>query len=248
MALLVLLSSPQGAITQSPALTNLPATFAGNLPCADCPGIRYQLDLYPDGTFLSRMAYEDRKTHFDDRGRWEAVNNGKVIALHGTGSSVQKLAVDDHDTLRQLDSNGNEIVSKLNFDLKRAPKFAPIPPQENVKVSLENTDWMLTRLGNTATPTERQHAPHFVLDPKSHRVSGSSGCNRLMGSYEAKNDQLRFSQMAGTRMACVEGMDSEKAFLEALSQVHRWKITGRNLELLNEAGDPVARFTASDSN
>ena len=244
--LLILLRAHGGAMAQSPALTNLPATFAANLPCADCPGIRYHLDLYPDGTFSSRMVYEDRNARFDDHGRWEAVDNGKVIALHGGGGSVQKLAVSDNDTLRQLDSNGNEIASTLNYDLKRAPKFAPIGHQGKVNVSLENTDWKLTRLGNTTAAL--QHQPYFLLDPKIHRVSGSSGCNRLMGDYETNNDQLRFSHMAGTRMACVQGMDSEKAFLDALGQVQRWKITGRNLDLLDAAGDPVARFTASDSN
>jgi uncharacterized lipoprotein YbaY len=34
------------------ALGALPATFAGELPCADCPGIRYQLDLLQDGAFF----------------------------------------------------------------------------------------------------------------------------------------------------------------------------------------------------
>jgi heat shock protein HslJ len=52
------------------------------------------------------------------------------------------------------------------------------------------------------------------------------------------------SQMAGTRMACQEGSDTEKAFLGALEQVHAWKIMGQHLELFDASGALVARFEA----
>jgi heat shock protein HslJ len=75
-----------------------------------------------------------------------------------------------------------------------------------------------------------------------HHVRGSGGCNRLMGSYEAKGAQLTFSQMATTRMACAQGMDTEKALVEALATVKGWKITGQQLELLEGDGQVVASF------
>ncbi len=56
-------------------------------------------------------------------------------------------------------------------------------------------------------------------------------------------DTLTFGQMAGTMMACAQGMDSEKAFLEALGQVNKWK-TGQHLELFDARGKLVARFEA----
>ena len=65
-----------------------------------------------------------------------------------------------------------------------------------------------------------------------------------MGSYELNGDTLTFGQMAGTMMACLEGMDTEKAFLEALGQVKKWKIVGQHLELFDAAGKLVARFEA----
>jgi heat shock protein HslJ len=45
-------------------------------------------------------------------------------------------------------------------------------------------------------------------------------------------------------MACAEGMETEKAFLEALGRVSGWKIAGQQLELLDTAGNVVARFEA----
>ena len=110
---------------------------------------------------------------------------------------------------------------------------------------LENTYWKLTRLGETAvTVAPQQREPHFILNPTSRRVGGSGGCNRLTGSYELAGDTLRFGQMAGTMMACVDGMDTEKAFLDALGQVNKWKITGQHLELFDAAGKLVVRFEA----
>ena len=110
---------------------------------------------------------------------------------------------------------------------------------------LENTYWKLTNLGNTRVAASSQEKePHFILNSETRRVSGSGGCNRLTGSYELNGDHLKFSQMASTMMACLEGMDTEKAFLQALEQVNTWKIEGQQLELFDAAGNLVARFEA----
>ena len=63
-----------------------------------------------------------------------------------------------------------------------------------------------------------------------------------MGSYELHGDRLTFSQMAGTMMACLEGIETEKAFLDVLKQVNRWKITEQERELFDAACNPVASF------
>lgn len=225
-----------------PALSALPATFIGTLPCADCPGIRYQLNLYPDHTFSSRMIYEERNTSFDSRGQWDVAAD-KVLSLHDSQGSVQKYAVRDEGILRQLDASGHEIDSKLNFDLKRAPAYSPIDHSGKVATPLEQTDWNLTWLSQANIGSSpQQRVAYFVLDPSSHRVSGSGGCNRLTGSYELDGDQLKFTQMAGTMMACLQGMDTEKIFLQALGQVKTWKISGENLVLLDARGRALARF------
>ena len=110
---------------------------------------------------------------------------------------------------------------------------------------LENTYWKLTRLGDAPVMVgEKQREPHFVLNSETRRVGGSGGCNRLVGSYELKGDRLTFGQMAGTMMACLEGGDTEKAFLAALRQVNTWKIVGQHLEVFDAAGNLLARFEA----
>jgi heat shock protein HslJ len=228
------------------ALSNLPASFTGALPCADCPGIRYRVDLMPDNTFTSCMTYEERNVSFSDHGHWRLSDDGKKIVLEGShDEKSDQYAVRDSNTLHKLDAEGHEIESKLNYDLTRESRFTPVSDCPTGNLSLENTNWKLTHLaGAPITSASQQEEAYFVLDPKTHRVSGSSGCNRLMGSYELTGDHLTFSQMASTMMACIKGMDTEKKFLDALGQVKTWKISGKGLLLSDAQGKVMARFSA----
>ena len=243
------IAQKQGAAAKLPAISGLPATFAGTLPCADCPGILYQVNLFPDHTFVSRMTYQERATRSEDKGRWDLASDGKTLALHGQRGAPEKFVLLDIDTLRKLDANGHEIQSRLNlnYDLKRAPLFEPIESngKETSATSLENTYWKLIELGDVAVEVaNQQQEPHFVLNSETHRVSGTGGCNRLMGSYTLNGENLVFSQVAGTMMACVKGMETESAFLQIFSQVNSWKMRGQRLELYDAAGKRVARFEA----
>jgi heat shock protein HslJ len=110
---------------------------------------------------------------------------------------------------------------------------------------LEKTEWRLAWLSGTkiesGTP---QQMPYIQLDPDSHRVSGSGGCNRLMGGYELAGDHLKFTQMAMTRMACIHGGDTEANFAKALDQVTQWKIAKGTLLLMDADQHVLAKFSA----
>ena len=109
---------------------------------------------------------------------------------------------------------------------------------------LEKTEWKLTWLGTTkiesGTP---QLAPYIQLDPESHRVSGSGGCNRLMGGYELEGDHLKFTQMAMSRMACIDGGDTESKFAKVLDQVTSWKMEKGKLLVMDADGHVLAKFS-----
>jgi len=121
-------------------------------------------------------------------------------------------------------------------------EFEPFPA---ASASLENTDWRLTRLGEAAVAAaSQQREPYFVLSSKSHRVSGSGGCNRFTGSYQLNGDELTFGPIVTTLMACPEGMDTEKAFLKALTETKTWKLTEQKLELFDAHGKLLASFEA----
>jgi heat shock protein HslJ len=141
----------------------------------------------------------------------------------------------------------SRIACEHTYDLKRAPQFADLSSDgtETPAASLENTYWKL--IGLDDVPVEaasQQQEPNFVLTPETHRVSGSGGCNRLTGSYTLNGDTLTFGQVAGTMMACLKGMETEKTFLQVFSKVNSWKISGQRLELYDTGGKRVASFEA----
>ena len=113
------------------AFGELPATFTGVLPCADCPGIRHQLDLFPDGTFYLRRTYLERGPDqgVDLIGSFLVAPDGRSVSLYGGQQAPLQFSIENADRLRQLDREGRPIVSELNYDLIRAASFSPIEPR-----------------------------------------------------------------------------------------------------------------------
>lgn len=104
---------------------------------------------------------------------------------------------------------------------------------------LRGTRWQLVSLaGRPVTPVrppQRPAALQFAVD--QDRVSGSGGCNLLVGGFTLAGEQLRFGTLAASLMACPDAtMAAEREFLEALATVRSWRISGERLELLDEAG------------
>jgi putative lipoprotein len=114
-----------------------------------------------------------------------------------------------------------------------------------VGMSVEDTRWKLRTLhGAVVTPVDPTRKAWLMLDPAGHRVSGFAGCNHLTGDYTLEGDRLTFSHMATTLQMCLQGMDQEQAFLNALPAVARWQITRTGLALLDRDGVVIATFEA----
>lgn len=129
----------------------------------------------------------------------------------------------------------------------RMVKVAGTPPTGTGKeaTTLRNTYWKLVALkGKPAQVFKDQREPHIVLAANELRVSGSGGCNNLMGGFTLEGDRLAFSQLAGTMMACPEGMAQESAFLKTLEAVARYRIAGDALTLFDAKGRALAKFRA----
>ncbi len=76
-------------------------------------------------------------------------------------------------------------------------------------------------------------APHLQLDAQHLRLSGSGGCNRLMGSFSLDGQRILFKRVVTTMMSCPQGMDQERRLIETLGEVQRWHLEDRTLMLLN---------------
>jgi copper homeostasis protein (lipoprotein) len=112
---------------------------------------------------------------------------------------------------------------------------------------LVNMYWKLTALnGKPVVAAANQREPGLTLQAAGmhRRATGSGGCNRFTGNYELNGNNLRIDTLAGTMMACPDGMDIEKEYLETLPRTRTWKVVGQHLELFDEKGTTLARFEA----
>lgn len=114
--------------------------------------------------------------------------------------------------------------------------------------SLRGTLWQLQTLQEAGAPTLLKppgKGAELRLDPDSERLSGSGGCNRLMGGFQLNGEQLRFSRLASTQMACPpEVMAFERRLVAALEQVRRFSLDKRNLLLQDGRGRTLLLFQA----
>jgi heat shock protein HslJ len=109
---------------------------------------------------------------------------------------------------------------------------------------LTGTDWRLVWLDGRRIepPADPRRAPALRLN--AGRVTGSDGCNRVMGPVAVDGSRLQIGPLVATRMACADGMDLAQAFTDALARVQGHAIRGEMLELLDAQGATVLRFQA----
>lgn len=96
--------------------------------------------------------------------------------------------------------------------------------------------WLVVSLAGEAVAAQPPATFQFEA---GGRVSGSTGCNRFIASHVREGERLRFTQAAGTRMACPAGlMAQEQRFLSALGEVTRIEPAGQAaLILAGERGE-----------
>ncbi len=112
------------------------------------------------------------------------------------------------------------------------------------KRPLEGAYWKATELEGKPAPKQDAKREAILQFQPGNRVSGSDGCNRITGSYELKAEVVKFGQMAGTQMACLDAAEIERGFRAALKGATRLTIVGDRLELYDPAGKRLAAFTA----
>jgi len=206
-------------------------TYAGVMPCADCPGIQTIVDLLPDSTYTLQTRYIDRSEEmFTQSGKflWDTQNN--TIALDNL--FIKQLLVEDHSVRVLFDGQEEslipiELYTLMKTDMELAGKY-----------------WKLVELnGNPVEVDQSPRDPHIVLDIYTHSFTGSTSCNRMMGSYQlTAPGKIVFSQAAATQMMCLD-MEIENQFLQIFDSIDGYLVDGDTLTLLNESGAPLARFS-----
>ncbi|WP_313253727.1 copper resistance protein NlpE [Empedobacter sp.] len=85
--------------------------YEGILPCADCEGIKYIVELKKDGNFFIEQEYLGKETVYQDEGfyKWDA--SGNVLHLN---SNISPLVLKvEENRLKVLDQQGKEITGNL---------------------------------------------------------------------------------------------------------------------------------------
>lgn len=122
----------------------------------------------------------------------------------------------------------------------------PAAPPPTPDVALTDTYWkLLSVAGQPVVVADQVREPQLVLNGQDGRFAGSGGVNRLMGGYTADGTTLTFSQVASTMMAGPpEAMAQEQAIVAGLGNVRGFSITGDQLTLVDQAGQPVITAVA----
>ena len=129
-----------------------------------------------------------------------------------------------------------------------APAATSVEPSGGGSEKLFAHRWTLTEAaGQPVTPTGDAREAHLLFFAPS-RLSGSTGCNRLTGTFELTGTgRMTFSPLATTRMMCAEpaAAQTETRMVQALTTVQSYYVTDAALELRDGASKAVARFRAT---
>ncbi len=129
---------------------------------------------------------------------------------------------------------------------KKISVIAENPSGKNMPVenNLADKHWKLVELfGNQVTSDENTSEAYIIFNTVENKFGGNAGCNRITGTYQLNDhNRISFSQTATTKKMCINGMDTENNFLQALNKADSYIINHDTLILNKARMAPLARF------
>lgn len=110
-------------------------------------------------------------------------------------------------------------------------------PEGSQTEALKDVEWVLRDMPGA---TLVGPAPTATFDTEG-RVYGFGGCNRFTGGFTLDGENLSFTPLASTRMACVSA-NVEDAYLDRLALVARYRIENDDLVLGDAEGNALLIF------
>ena len=111
---------------------------------------------------------------------------------------------------------------------------------------LEGTSWQLVTYGdaNNPVPALPNSAPtlQFLTDGK---FTANTGCNGAGGEYQEDGNNLQFSNIVSTLVACLEPerADQETAFIDGLNKAQEFSLQNDKLVIYYESKTKALTFT-----
>ncbi len=114
--------------------------------------------------------------------------------------------------------------------------FIPVPAVENK--SLEGALWQLSGFESGEIAQPALIGSSVTIEFSAGQVSGNAGCNSFSGGYSLNENQLTFTALMNTEMACVDSdiMQQENEFLQALRSAESVSIEGNTLRITHPTG------------
>lgn len=227
-------TTAQGAGDNSMTSLDWDGTYYGILPCADCAGIETVVALNKNLTYTVKRKYMGKGDSINiSSGSFTWAKDGGSVSLGNESPSKYKVG---ENKIIQLDMNGNQITGNLSDKYILTKQTTGITEKY----------WKLVELnGKQVAKTESmKREPFMILKAQGNRVNGNGGCNSFGGTYTLlENGKIKFSQMAGTLMACPD-MAVETEFMKVLETADNYTINGDRLSLNKARMAPLARFEA----
>ena len=115
----------------------------------------------------------------------------------------------------------------------------------SAKVGITDNTWMLIELNGNPIKNDSssQRIPQIVFRSAENKFNGNTGCNSMAGTYDLKEgNRILLTGIISTKMACMNNMELESQFLNALEQADNYTLTGDSLILNKARMVPLAQF------
>lgn len=142
------------------------------------------------------------------------------VVMQVTGNVEKRPGEEPGTTLDTL------IVESYRITDERVACNAP-------NAELTHTYWKLMHLAgqNVPAPQGQQSQPHLILAEGT--VKGSTGCNSLIGRYQAEGDRITLDKLASTLRACT-GPNVAREFVDSLKKTAHFNVDGQRLSLYDD--------------
>jgi len=220
----------------SPNSLDWEGVYTGIVPCADCEGIQTTLILREGLNYRLETIYLGKAGETQTRSGTFAWNaSGHIVTLENVDetSFPAYYAVGENHVL-QLDLKGNKIEGDL------ADNYRLIKDQSGITEKY----WKLIELNGSEilSPSAAGKEAYILLKASDKKVMGNGGCNAFSGGYEiSEGNQIRFSKMAATKMACL-GVETEGQLFAVFDSADTFSVKGDTLTLNSARKEPLARF------
>jgi len=113
-------------------------------------------------------------------------------------------------------------------------------PESGSLTDLQTSSWVLNKLPGHSFDTDRRPTLRFNDEGN---IEGYSGCNSYTASVSVNTDDIRITDIYGTKRLCKDSaMTFEAEFLDALTRARMWNVEGKILNLKSSSGDVIMKF------